>query len=189
MASNAKWRAVEVFQIRKWNWRVWQMVADLLIQVQAKGTLGDSQDLQWALCRESPSPRAPLWGEDSHLWVFWGIQVPQGVNQEGVVCRGEGCRAALPPLQLKTTNMCRQGSVTCSLWPQKLFSGPGDCVLAYLITAVVHEGPFQCPAMLLMVVDVICLVQPWPFLCHGVDTTQDYFVITPYLTEHLLVRL
>ena len=84
----------------------------------------------------------------------------------GVVYRGEGCRAALPQSQLKTTNIyVYKASVTCSLWAQKLFGGPGDCVLAYLTTVVLHEGPFQCPAFFSRVVDVICLVQPWPFLC------------------------
>lgn len=97
-----------------------------------------------------------------------------------VVYRGEGCRASLPLLQLKTTNIyVYKASVTCSLWAQKLFSGPGDCVLAYLITVVLHEGPFQHPAFFTRVVGVICLVQPWPFLCQGVDRIQDYFVITP----------
>lgn len=98
----------------------------------------------------------------------------------GVVYRGEGCRAALPPSQLKTTNIyVYKASVTCGLWAQKLFSGPGDCVLAYLITLVLHDRPFQCPAFFARVVCVIPLVQPWPFLCQGVDRIQDYFVITP----------
>lgn len=65
----------------------------------------------------------------------------------GVVYRGEGCRAALPPSQLKTTNMyVYKAAVTLSLWAQKLFIGPGDHVLAYLITIALHERPFQHPA-------------------------------------------
>lgn len=96
----------------------------------------------------------------------------------GAVYRDGGCRAALPPSQLKTTNMyVYKASVICSLWAQKLFSGPGDLVLAY--HSCPHEGPFQCLTFFTRLVDVICLVQPQPFLCQDVDRIQDYFVITP----------
>lgn len=46
----------------------------------------------------------------------------------GVVYRGEGCRAALPPSQLKTTNIyVYKASVTCGLWAQKLFRARRLC--------------------------------------------------------------